>query len=73
MGLFQKNEHERLRPTLRIKTQVGEDAQDRNASESRGKPNDMVQGSFEESQATGKGPSQSQQGPKKVSLKGIHE
>lgn len=56
-------EHEPLRPILMIKTDVSKDEKD-----SR-KPNDMGQGSFEQSQAAGKGPSRSKQGPKKVTLK----
>ena len=39
------------------------------STEQRSKAGDMGQGSFEESQAAGKGPSKSKQGPKKVTLK----
>ena len=56
-------ENEGLRPTLRIRTNMAEEVKD------VGKPNDMGQGSFEESQRLGKGPSRSKQGPKKVILK----
>ena len=48
---------------------MGRDTSDENAEKDPGKPNDMGQGSFEESQAAGKGPSKSKQGPKKVTLK----
>ena len=48
---------------------IGEDPQNKNANVDLGEPNDMGQGSFEESLAAGKGPSRSKQGPKKVILK----
>lgn len=62
-------EDERLRPTLWIRTKVDEDVQDKNAAKKVRKRGDMGQGSREESQAAGKGPSQSKQGPKRVSMK----
>ena len=59
-------ENEHLRP---VRMDIGEDPQNKNANVDLGEPNDMGQGSFEESLAAGKGPSRSKQGPKKVILK----